>query len=100
MPNKPQNLGKWLDGIRVAKEGSKNSRVRELTTDERILAFEVARATCDAVSVGEISNPDADSDAKKSQVPRIAEMLGRQAGFNSAVKAQKDKERSWMGGKR
>ena len=105
MANKPQNLEGKYSPFKTLPEvvGYLSTLPRFMEIDAPsllVFAREVARATCNAVRVEQISNPDADNDARKSQVPRIAEMLGRQAGFNSAVKAQKDKERSWMGGKR
>jgi len=87
--NKPQpNLEEWLDTQTWRVDYGANVGRFEKDRLARAFAREVAKQTCDAVRVGE--------PIMVNENELIAGAV--LTGWDNAVKAQKDKERSWMGG--
>ena|SRR3989304_8181647 len=96
MANKPQNLEGKYSPFKTLPEvvGYLSTLPRFMEIDAPsllVFAREVARATCNAVRVEKKENKLGN---KLGVDPRYEPMI---LGYNSAIKAQQDKERSWMG---
>src|SRR3990167_947961 len=88
--NKPQpNLEEWLDTQTWRVDYGANVGRFEKDRLARAFAREVAKQTCDAVRVG---NREYFKDLSISDPDNM-----EANGWNSAIKAQEDNERSWMG---